>query len=153
MDSNTGKDKKTIRLRIKKNKELLLSQLAKTPIVQLACEKTGVGRATYYRWRKDDMKFVQGADRAIREGSLLINDMAESQLLSAIMEKNMTAIIFWLKHHHPSYEARIELRQAFEKSEEKLSKRQQEVISQAMEHSALELTGTPKEDTNGKKAK
>ncbi len=153
MDGNTGKDKKTVRMRIKKDKELLISQLAKTPIVQISCEKTGVGRATYYRWRSDDKRFALDADRAIQEGSLLINDLAESQLLSAIMEKNMTAIIFWLKHHHSSYETRIELRQAFEKSEEKLSKRQQEVISQAMEHSALELPETPKEDENGKKAK
>ena len=94
------------------------------------------------------------ADIAILEGSLLVNDMAESQLLSSIMDKNMTAIIFWLKHHHPSYEERIELRQAFEKPEEKLSKRQQEIIRQALAYTIPEqLPQTNKEDKDGKTAK
>ena len=44
----------TIEKRQSKNKEQLLEILKKTPIVQIACEKAGVGRATYYRWRKDD---------------------------------------------------------------------------------------------------
>ena len=132
MDNNTGTKEKTIRKRIKKEKELLLEQLARTPIVQLACGKIGIARATYYRWRKADNSFASLADKAIQEGSLLVNDMAESQLLSSIKDKNMTAIIFWLKHHHPSYETRIELRQAFSKSEEKLNKRQEEIIRQAL---------------------
>jgi len=40
---------KTIEKRQSKNKEQLLEILKKTPIVQIACEKAGVGRATYYR--------------------------------------------------------------------------------------------------------
>ena len=36
------------------SKELLVEQLKKTPIVQVVCEKIGVSRASYYRWRKDD---------------------------------------------------------------------------------------------------
>lgn len=86
-----------------KNKELLLEELKKRPIVQYACEKLGIGRATYYRWRTEDPQFAEKADQALREGSLLVNDMAESQLMSAIRDKNLTAIIFWLKNHHPSY--------------------------------------------------
>jgi len=35
--------------------------------------------------------------------------MAESQLMSAIKDKNMTAIIFWLKHHHPAYLTKVEI--------------------------------------------
>lgn len=100
---------KTIEKRQSKNKEQLLEILKKTPIVQIACEKAGVGRASYYRWRKEDAEFSQQADQALLDGSLLINDMAESQLMSAIKEKNMTAIIFWLKHHHPAYLTRVEI--------------------------------------------
>jgi len=77
-----------------KTKQLLLDQLRKTPIVQIAAEKIGVGRATYYRWRKEDKKFLKDSDQAIFEGNLLINDMAESQLISAIKDKNITSIIF-----------------------------------------------------------
>ena len=122
----------TVKKRIKKDKEILLEQLKKTPIVQLACEKTGIGRSTYYRWKKEDSRFASLADAAILEGSLLINDMAESQLLSAIRDKNMTAIIFWLKHHHPAYETRIEVRQAISRMEEKLTPRQEEIIKEAL---------------------
>jgi len=122
----------SIKKRIQKDKELLLEQLKKTPIVQLACEKTGIGRSTYYRWKKEDSNFSGLADAAILEGSLLVNDMAESQLLSAIRDKNLTAIIFWLKHHHPAYETRIELRQATSRIEEKLTPRQEEIIKEAL---------------------
>src|SRR3990167_6800377 len=100
---------KTIEKRQNKEKEILLERLKKTPIVQIACEKCGVGRATYYRWRKDDPEFAKMADEALSEGSLLVNDMAESQLLQAIRSQNLGAIIFWLKHHHPSYANKLEV--------------------------------------------
>lgn len=134
------KESKTVKSRIKKDKKLLLAQLSKTPIVQLACEKTGISRATYYRWKSKDKSFSKKAEEAIREGSLLVNDMAESQLLSSIADKNMTAIIFWLKHHHPSYKTRVEIKHAIEKPEINLTKKQKEVIREA-----LKITGSRKE--------
>jgi hypothetical protein len=122
----------TVKKRIKKDKELLLEQLKKTPIIQIACEKTGVGRSTYYRWRQEDKKFCTQADEAISDGISLINDMAESQLLGAIRDGNMTGIIFWLKNHHRDYEPRIEIRQANVQQNEELSKKQEEIIEQAL---------------------
>jgi len=129
---------KTIGKRIKKEKELILDQLKKTPIVQLACEKMGISRATYYRWKKADRKFSMLAQESILEGSRLVNDMAESQLLSAIRDKNMTAIIFWLKHHHPAYETRVEIRQAASQADENLTKKQKEVIKKALETAMID---------------
>jgi len=99
----------TIEKRVMRNKELIIEQLKRIPVVQVVCEKTGIGRATFYRWKKEDKKFAEKADTAQREGVQLINDMAESQLLSAIKDKHMTAIIYWLKHHHRDYSTRIEL--------------------------------------------
>jgi len=99
----------SIQDRQEEQKKLLLEQLQKTPIVQIACEKSGVGRATYYRWRNEDPDFAKEADTALKEGRSLVNDMAESQLMSAIRDKNMTAIIYWLKHHHESYTTRVEI--------------------------------------------
>ena len=58
------------------------------------CEKSGISRATYYRWKKDDPDFREKAEEALMDGESLINDMAESQLISAIRDQNMTAIIF-----------------------------------------------------------
>lgn len=129
METNTKS--KTIQKRIKSNKEGILEQLEKTPIVQLVCSRAGVGRATYYRWRKKDKGFTQKADEAILKGRLLINDLAESQLLSAIREQNMTAIIFWLKHNHEMYRNRLELTQKSDE-EAKLSKKQREIIRKAL---------------------
>ena len=90
-------------------KEKLLEFLVKTPIVQIACEKIGIGRATYYRWIKSDPNFKDKAENAISTGKGLINDLAESQLISAIKDQNMTAIIFWLKNNHRSYKHKVEL--------------------------------------------
>jgi len=122
---------KTIEKRQSKNKEQLLEILKKTPIVQIACEKAGVGRATYYRWRKEDAEFAQQSDQALLDGSLLVNDMAESQLMSAIKDKNMTAIIFWLKHHHPAYLTRVEITSGQTK-DPMLTTEQEEVVKKAL---------------------
>ena len=123
----------TIRKRIVKDKELIIEQLKKTPIVSLAAEKTGISRATYYRWKKSDKRFEKLSDDAIAEGVLLVNDIAESQLLSLIRNGNLTGIIFWLKHHHPTYETRIEVRQALSLVNENLNKKQMEATEKALE--------------------
>ncbi len=77
-----------------KDKEKFLEKLAKTPIVEVACKQAGLPRTTYYRWRKEDEGFAAACDEAIVTSSDLINDMAESQLISAIKEKNLTAIMY-----------------------------------------------------------
>lgn len=99
----------TIEKRQEENQSKLIELLQKTPIVQVVCEKSGVSRATYYRWRSEDKKFKEESDKALKEGIEMINDMAESQLLSSIRDKNMTAIIFWLKNHHQSYIPKLEI--------------------------------------------
>lgn len=91
------------------NKKALVEQLRKTPIVQVSCEKLGISRATYYRWKKRDPKFAENTEIALQEGAQLINDMAESQLISAIKEGNLTGIIFWLKNHHRNYSPKLEV--------------------------------------------
>ena len=141
----------SIRKRISNDKKLIIEQLKKTPIVTLACEKVGIGRATYYRWRKTDRRFLSETDAAISQGILLVNDMAESQLLTSIRDGNMTGLIFWLKHHHPKYETRIELRQSPAEPDEKLNKRQEEIIRQALEITATGETLDMKGERDEKK--
>lgn len=92
-----------VRIRMEYTKKKLLEQLKKVPIVQVACERVDISRSTYYRWRSDDSSFAKAADEAIKDGVLLINDLAENQLLMMIRSFNITAIIFWLKNHHKSY--------------------------------------------------
>ncbi len=127
----------TVRDRIKVEQDLLVEQLKKTPIVQVACEKTNVGRSTYYRWRAEDKEFSKQADEALQEGNLLVNDLAESQLISAIKDKNMTSIIFWLKTHHDSYRNRVEVTTAGYNKEINLTDEQKELLNKAIEMAAL----------------
>lgn len=119
--------------KITQDKAKMLEQLKKTPIVQIACERVGVPRSTYYRWRKGDAEFASDCDTAIAESSGLINDMAESQLITAIKDGNMTAIIYWLKHHHNTYATRIELSGTLKHETEPLTAEQQAVVMQALE--------------------
>jgi ACT domain-containing protein len=119
------------------NKKALIDQLRKSPIVQVTCEKTGISRATYYRWRKDDVEFAEACDQALYDGSALVNDMAESQLLSAIRDKNLTAIIFWLKHHHKTYETRVNVQGTIRHQAEALTDEQSELVERALQLAGL----------------
>ena len=116
-----------------KQKQALLEQLKKTPITQIACERTGIGRTTYYRWRKENPNFAKRADEAIAQGEALITDMTESQLISLIKDRNFPAIQLWLRHHHPKYGNKIELAGDINIKNEPLTPAQQEIIRQALE--------------------
>jgi len=138
-------ESKAIQLRINKNKELIIEKLKSLPIVQIACEKAGIGRATYYRWRELDSDFVEATNKAINEGRLFINDMAESQLLSAIKDQNMTAIIFWLKHNHAAYTTRVEITHP-DGDVDKLTPKEEMKINKALFLAGLLKGGEKNED-------
>lgn len=138
----------TIEKRQEENKSKLIELLQKTPIVQVVCEKSGVSRATYYRWRSEDKKFKEESDKALKEGIEMINDMAESQLLSSIRDKNMTAIIFWLKNHHQSYIPKLEISSDQNQLRDDLTPDEEAIVREA-----LLLSGVIKEKSikeNGK---
>lgn len=124
---------KTIQLRQEKDREILLEHLRKTPIIQMACEKAGISRATYYRWKSVNKKFAKEAEEAIDEGVALMNDFAESQLISAIRDKNMTAIIYWLKHRHKAYSNRVEVTGSFEHKTLEIPEEYKDLIKKALE--------------------
>ncbi|MDP3763787.1 MAG: hypothetical protein Q8Q92_04065 [bacterium] len=112
-------------------KDLLLEQLKKTPVVQFACEKSGVSRATYYRWKIENKDFKKSAEEAILEGEGFITDMTESQLISLIKDKNFHAIQLWLRHHHPKYNNRIEINATINSPIEQLTPEQEAIIKEA----------------------
>jgi hypothetical protein len=131
-----------------KQKQLLLEQLRKTPIVEIACEKAGISRATYYRWRKESPKFFKAADEAIIDGESFINDMSESQIISLIKEKNWPAISFWLRHHHPKYANKIEVEANIKQLTEKLTPEQEEVVREALRLAALSDSDVSNQNEN-----
>ncbi|HHT9138108.1 MAG TPA: hypothetical protein ACFYEK_12815 [Candidatus Wunengus sp. YC60] len=93
----------TVEERLEKDKQAVFDALKETPIVAVACKKAGIGRATYYRWRKEDKQFLRHVEDAMAQGFELINDLSEGQIVTLIKEKKMPAITLWLKHHHPRY--------------------------------------------------
>lgn len=117
---------------MKKNKlqDQFFEELRKVPIVQVACEKTGVSRNSVYRWRKDDQFFCKKMDQALKDGVALVNDMSESQLLTLIKEKNYPAISFWLRHRHDSYRQKIDIKHEAGTSD--LTEDQKETISKTL---------------------
>ena len=66
------------------NKTKLIEELRKTPVIEVVCQRTGVGRTTYYRWLKQDKKFAEAAFEALDHGISMVNDMADSQMIQTI---------------------------------------------------------------------
>lgn len=100
---NNAKKKKTIRKRQTAEKEALLEQLRKYPIVLVACEKAHVSKPTYYRWRDEDKDFEKSAEKAMIEGEDFFNDLAEHQLLSLMKDRHWPSIHYWLEKRHPKF--------------------------------------------------
>lgn len=122
----------TIQKRQTDEMSLLIENLKKIPIVQVSCERSSVGRATYYRWRKENKKFANDADKAIQEGVEFVNEIAESQLLKAIKEGNITSVFYWLNHRHKAYNNKLEITGSVETKSKELTEKQMEQIKQAL---------------------
>ena len=117
--------------RIKKEKELFLEQLKRTPVIQVVAEKLEIARSTFYNWKKDDVEFAKNVEEAVGEGIYLVNDLAESQLISSVKEKDMRAISMWLKANHPRYGNKLEVLAKVEQ-EEQLTAEDEALLKKAL---------------------
>lgn len=131
-----------------KYSQQFLDELRKVPIVQVACEKTGVSRNSVYRWKREDNEFAKQFDDALTDGVEFVNDMSESQLLQLIKEKNFSAVRFWLNKRHPAYKDKIEVTRAGDIEE--LSPEQQAMVRKALE---LAKIIEPKQDNHESETK
>ncbi len=123
--------KETVTKRQDAEKKVLLEQLRRIPIVQLACERSAVGRTTYYRWHREDEQFRKDSDEAIKTGEEMMNDLSESQLISLIKDKNFPAIQLWLKQHHPKYGNKVEVTARI-KSDDPLTAEQEKIVRETL---------------------
>lgn len=89
--------------RQEKQKQEFLEVFKKIPNILAVCQRIGVGRATIYRWLKEDSVFSQQMDEAERQGREHLNDAIELALIQKAKEMNPTAMIYYLKHNHPRY--------------------------------------------------
>ncbi len=138
------KSKKTVIKRMAEDKKAILEQLRKLPIVQVACQKASVGRASYYRWLKQDKKFAKEAEEAIAEGVEMINDLSESQLITAIKNQNFSAVRFWLQNRHKAYTNKVEVLERGNSINQELTAEQKKIVREALR---LASAGTQKNDT------
>lgn len=141
---------KALVIKQSKKKQALIDQLRKAPIIQLACERAGVSRMTFYRWKKEDKQFADAVDEALATGSSLINDLAESKLIQAIKEGNLTGVMYWLNHRHASYTTRVELAVRQPVSEQ-LTPEQEAVVKKALELASLTKPELPAPSLNPSK--
>lgn len=128
-----------------KNKQQVIDQLKFNPIIQIACQKSGVSRATFYRWRSEDEEFKKQTETAIQDGVQLINDLAESQLLAAIKDQNLTAIIFWLKNHHGDYADKIHVNTDRGLIDTNLTPEEEKLVKKALKMAGI-INSPPKHD-------
>ncbi len=89
--------------RFSDEKNQLIQILMETPMVNLACKKVGIGRATYYRWIKDNPRFKKEVNRALEYGRSYWNEIAESGLLKNIKNGDMSAIKYFLSNNDKRY--------------------------------------------------
>ena len=125
----------TIELKMEKQKELLLEHLRTIPIVEIACKKGGISRATFYRWCEDDESFKTEVENAKVDGIENINDMSEAQLVGLIREKKYSAIQLWLRHNHNRFmseDKRDFIRKVQKKTE--LNQEQKALLKEALAH-------------------
>lgn len=75
------------------NKRIAAVYLKKACNVSLTCEALHISRNTFYEWRKKDSEL----DELLKEKEESMLDYAESKLMKAIQDDNLTATIFFLK--------------------------------------------------------
>ena len=133
-------------MKTEKDKKIFLDNLRKIPIIQIACERSGISRATVYRWKNEDEEFAKALEEALGEGEALINDMSESQLIALIRDKSFAAIRFWLNHRHEKFRERVEVTTKIEKQNE-LTPEQEEVVREALKLASFDNSLINNEET------
>lgn len=93
----------TIERRQIEQKNKIIEEIRNVYIPSIACQKTGISRATLYRWMIDDYEFGREFKKSQVEGRSTINDLAESKLIGRIKNDDIKAATFWLTHMHPNF--------------------------------------------------
>lgn len=119
-------------MRQEKQKKIVLDHLKQMPIIEAVCKRSGIGRTTFYRWKRTDKTFAKKVDEAICEGESLVTDLSETQLISLIREKNFPALQLWLRAHHPKYSPKLEIKGKITNDEEPMTKKEAAMAKAAL---------------------
>ena len=84
-------------------KAKFLAELEENPLVERACKKLNISRATFYRWKADDADFRLEVEEAEERGREKITDFAESKLFENMQNNHFQSLRFWLQHNTTRY--------------------------------------------------
>ena len=87
----------------KKQKELFISILQKTPIILAACNGTKIPRANIYRWMKEDLEFKTLVDETIKYGIEDQCDIIERELFKKARESHFPSMKYFLSRNSSKY--------------------------------------------------
>ena len=93
----------------KANMRKMVEYLERTPVVESACSKLNISRSTYYRWMESDLAFKKDIEQALEQGRSVVDDVAESHLISGIKDGNMGAVKFWLANNNERYKKSVQI--------------------------------------------
>lgn len=93
----------------KKLKMAAIEQLREMPLITYTCQKYGIPKSTFYKWKLIDKEFKTQVENSINMGRETVNDIAISQLLKKINNGETVPIIFWLKNNSPMFNEKITL--------------------------------------------
>jgi molybdenum-dependent DNA-binding transcriptional regulator ModE len=127
-------------------KAKLLRELEEHPLVERACKKAGISKATYYRWLNKDTLFRRDVEGAQEKGRAKFNDFAESKLLENVNANIHQAIVYWLRHNSKRYRPhaiRVYLEENTQQKEEisKLNSLLNELVQHIGVDEALRIAG------------
>jgi hypothetical protein len=77
-------------------KKEFIENLEKVPVISVVCDKMTISRATIYRWLEEDDTFYMKKED-------VVNDIAESKLISKIQSGDNWAIRYWLENNGKRY--------------------------------------------------
>ena len=90
--------------RMRQAKERFLFQFERQlAVISTACLAAGISRESYYAWRRNDPDFVAEVERIKAQ----LDDYVEDQLINAVHEKKLPAILFYLDRKHPKYTKKV----------------------------------------------
>ena len=87
-------------------RDRFLEVLEEAPFISYACKKTGIARATVYRWLASNSDFKRRVDEALKQGRESLTDVAEMELVKMIRKGQFQAAKFFLEHNSKRYAPR-----------------------------------------------
>lgn len=126
------KSSKTIKTRVATDKKKVLEIAETVPFLGAVANKTGVSRATIYRWANKDGGFADRLRAARVLGRENVNDMAESGLVKMIQKESLPATRFWLENNHDRYRKHPSLHEDDRESERVIPPEHVERINKAL---------------------